>query len=163
MGKEYRALISRLLRAAKRHYGPALVSLAVFGSVARGQARPDSDLDILIICDRLPRGRMRRAEEFGAEIEAKLEPFLRTLRRKGFSTSLMPVFKTVEEARLKSPLFLDMVHDAHIAFDRGGFFEGILQAMRRRLGELKARRVYRGRQWYWILKPDYKFGEVIRL
>ncbi|MBI5242263.1 MAG: nucleotidyltransferase domain-containing protein [Elusimicrobia bacterium] len=163
MEKEYRALIRRLMRAAKRHYGRNLVSLVVFGSIARDQARPDSDLDVLIICDRLPRGRMRRAEEFGAEIEAKLEPFLETLRKKGFSTCLMPVFKTVEEARRKSPLFLDMVHDALIVCDRNGFFEGILHGMRRRLKELNARRVYRGRQWYWILKPDYKFGEVISL
>jgi len=39
------------------------VSLVVFGSVARRSARPDSDLDFLVIADRLPDGRMARVAE----------------------------------------------------------------------------------------------------
>jgi len=29
--------------------------------------------------------------------------------------------------------------------------------------ELKAERVRIGKRWYWRLKKDYKFGEVIRI
>lgn len=56
------------------------------------------------------------------------------------------------------PLYLDMVEDAVIFFDRDGFFSGILEKLRKRLNELGAERVRLGKRWYWRLKRDYKFG-----
>jgi len=61
------------------------------------------------------------------------------------------------------PLYLDIVEDAVIFFDRDGFFSGILEKLRKRLNELGAERVRLGKKWYWRLKRDYKFGEVIEI
>jgi len=36
----------------------------IFGSVARRTPNPESDLDILVLADRLPHGRMARVKEF---------------------------------------------------------------------------------------------------
>jgi hypothetical protein len=47
---------SRLLDALLSLYGDNLVSLVVYGSVARGRARRDSDLDLLVVFEDLPRG-----------------------------------------------------------------------------------------------------------
>lgn len=47
------------LRSLAREYGA--VSLRVFGSVARGEARPDSDVDLLVVF-RQPIGLLRRGE-----------------------------------------------------------------------------------------------------
>ena len=149
-------------RRSSKRYGRGLASLVVFGSVARGQAGDDSDVDCLIICDELPRGRMRRVRGFSA-VEEDLAPVLAALAGRGIFTEVMPVLKTVEEALQRSPLFLDMVHDALILHDRQGFFRGVLAGMKARLDELGARRVYQDRRWYWILKPDFKPGEVFHL
>ena len=35
--------------------------------------------------------------------------------------------------------------------------------MRARLEELGAQRVRLGKRWYWVLKKDYRWGEVIEL
>ncbi len=43
-----------------------MVSLCVFGSVAAGAMKPDSDIDILLVCELLPNGRMTRVREFEA-------------------------------------------------------------------------------------------------
>lgn len=83
-------------------------------------------------------------------------------RLEGFPT-LSAVLKTPEEVQKGSPLFLDMVEDAELLYDRGGFFQGVLQRLRRRLKELGAKRVFRGTRWYWVLKPDIKPGEVFEL
>ncbi|MDP2755764.1 MAG: nucleotidyltransferase domain-containing protein, partial [Nitrospirota bacterium] len=48
----------------KKHYGHRLVSIVVFGSVARETYRADSDIDILLIANRLPKGRTKRVAEF---------------------------------------------------------------------------------------------------
>ena len=37
------------VEALGRHFGERLVSVVVFGSQARGEARPESDLDVLIV------------------------------------------------------------------------------------------------------------------
>jgi predicted nucleotidyltransferase len=160
--ERFRELEQRLLGEIKALYGERLVSVVVFGSAARGTQRFDSDLDLLIIAKRLPKGRMRRIEEFAA-VEERLDLFLESLQRKGIDTSLSPVFKTPEEAERGSPLFLDLVEDARILFDREGFFSAVLVRLRNRLDALGARRIWRGNAWYWDLKPDYRPGEVIEL
>ncbi|MBM4242803.1 MAG: nucleotidyltransferase domain-containing protein [Deltaproteobacteria bacterium] len=159
---QFAELIRAVEVAAIGVYGDRLMSLVVFGSVGRGTARPDSDLDLLLVADPLPRGRMARVAEFAA-VEDALAPRLRRLRDQGLTTEISPVFKTGEEAAHGSPLFLDMVEDARIVLDRDGFFAGILARLRGRLHELGARRVWRGARWYWDLKPDRRPGEVIEL
>ena len=74
------------------------------------------------------------------------------------------VTKTPAEARHHSPLYLDMVEDARILVDRDGFFAAVLESMRARMHVLGSRRVYLpDRSWYWDLKPDFRFGEVVEI
>ena len=73
-----------------------------------------------------------------------------------------PVILDVEEARRRRPIYLDMVMDAVIVYDREGFFEGVLKGLAERLEALGAERRL-GRLWYWVLKRDYRPGEVIEL
>lgn len=148
-------IFSALLGACEEVYGERLVTVAVFGSAGRGTARPDSDLDFVLIADPLPDGRMRRVAEFET-VEKLLGQRLRV-------PFLSPVFKTREEAERGSPLFLDMTEDARILFDRDGFFAARLERLRKRLQELGSRRIWRGDAWYWDLKPDYRPGEVFEI
>ncbi len=96
-------------------------------------------------------------------VEEGLEEALAGLQAQGIQGTLCPVFKTPEEAEAGSPLFLDMVQDARLLYDRDGFFAKRLAGLRRRLAELGAKRIWRGNVWYWDLKPDYKPGEVFEL
>ncbi|MHB0887061.1 MAG: nucleotidyltransferase domain-containing protein [Bacillota bacterium] len=160
--EEYELLVTRLGEATRATYGPRLVSIVLFGSTARGTPGPESDVDVLIVADPLPAGRLKRVAEFG-DIESELDVILRPMREKGLAVSLSPVFKTPEEVKAGSPLFLDMTEDGRILFDRDCFMEVYLQNLRDRLRSLGARRVqYRG-AWYWDLKPDYRPGDVIDL
>jgi lipid A disaccharide synthetase len=56
-----------------------------------------------------------------------------------------------------------MVYDAVILYDKDGFFESVLDRLRARLNELGAQRIVVGRNWYWRLKRDFRFGEVIEI
>lgn len=53
--------------------------------------------------------------------------------------------------------------NARILYDRGRFLEGALDGLRARLARLGARRIWRGKAWFWDLKPDYRPGEVFDL
>ena len=155
-------LIGDLLDACRRHYGPRLVSLAVFGSVGRGTPRPDSDLDVLIVAEGLPQGRVARADEFRA-VETLLAPRLKEARRAGLAALVSPVFKTRGEIDQSSPLLLDMTEDARIVYDPSGFLTEALARLKARLAERGARRIWKGSAWIWDLKPDYKPGEEFEL
>jgi uncharacterized protein len=46
-----RKALDDYVAAVRKHYGSRLVDVLVFGSRARGDARPDSDVDLAIILD----------------------------------------------------------------------------------------------------------------
>ncbi|MCD6413693.1 MAG: nucleotidyltransferase domain-containing protein [Elusimicrobia bacterium] len=158
----FNILEKALLREIKDFYGQRLVSVAVFGSSARGTQNFESDMDILIVADGLPSGRIKRVKEF-ATVEKKIERFLKKAKTKGVSIDISPVIKSREEVEAGSPLFLDMVEDAKIIFDRNGFFRRRLLRLKEKLNSMGAKRIWKEGFWYWVLKPDYKFGDVIEL
>ena len=76
---------------------------------------------------------MKRVAEF-AKVEQKLTPLLNKMREQhGIDTSLSPVFKMRSEVLQGSLLFLDMLDDAHLLYDRDHFFSRYLAALRERL------------------------------
>lgn len=161
--KRFKELEKLLLSDIKSYYGDRLISVVVFGSVARETQTFESDLDVLVVAKGLPNGRMKRIREFES-VEEKIEPFLESLRKEdGINTYISAVIKTPEEAEKGSPLFLDMVEDAKILFDKDRFFHKRLERLRNRLKELGSKRIWKGNAWYWDLKPDYTPGEVFEI
>ena len=159
----YRTVIQNLLSALIRLYGDNLTSLVIYGSVARGNPRMDSDIDMLVIFEELPKPMSDRIRMF-EKAEDEVQLLLDELLNRGYAITLSPLIKTREEAERFSPLYLDMTEDAVIIYDKGGFFEGVLTRIINRLRELGAVRVWvSDRAWYWVLKKDYKFGEVIEI
>jgi len=152
----------KIKKAVIAIYGERLISFVIFGSVGRRTATSESDIDILIIADKLPCGRMARVKEF-EKVEEVLAKDFEKLNKKGVYLSLSPVIKTKEEVLFGSPLFLDMVDDALIIFDRNKFFNNYLKKFKDRLKRLGAKRINLGSYWYWILKSDYKLGEVFEI
>lgn len=143
-------------------YGDRLVAVALFGSVARGGYRPDSDIDLMVVADPLPRGRIPRVREFDA-VRLRVDPLVKAAETAGVFTRVAAIFKTRDEVAQHPPILLDMTEDARLLFDRDGFLAGELEALRRRMRELGSRRHFAGNAWWWDLKPDYKPGEVFSL
>ncbi|MCQ4343115.1 MAG: nucleotidyltransferase domain-containing protein [Sulfolobaceae archaeon] len=158
----YATLLNNMLKIMKEEFKDDLISVVVYGSVARGDNRNDSDVDLLIIMKNLPKDSMlKRIRLFETKVEDKLN--LDEYWKMGYYISLSPVLKTPEEAEKFSPLYLDMVYDAVILYDSNYFFTRILQKLRDRLKELGAERVRMGKKWYWVLKKDSRFGETVEL
>jgi len=160
--EHFKAVVDAFREACLDFYGERLVSIAVFGSVAKGTMRPDSDIDLLLVVDHLPKGRMPRMREFEA-VETHLQPLLDKAARHGVHTTLSPVFKTPQELAYGSLLFLDMTHTVSILYDRDSKLRKYLDQLSSRLKVLGARRIEKGGGYYWLLKPDLKPGEDFTL
>ncbi len=138
--------------------GPRLRSLVLFGSLARGQGTARSDVDLLVVAEGFPRSLVERRRPL-------LAVWSQVRSRHALpAVEWSLVTKTPEEARFHSPLYLDIVEDGVLLVDRGQFFETVLDAMRARMRELGSRRVFlEDGSWYWDLKPDFRFGEVVEI
>ncbi len=162
MKEIYENIVYKLLEACKLYYGDRLISFCLFGSVARETMSNESDIDFLIVVKNLPVGRVERTLEF-LNIERNLMQVLIEARRKGIYTGFSPVIKTPEEVQMGSLLFLDMLEDGKILFDRDDFLKKYFEKFREKLKSLGAKRVKTGDAWHWVLKSDYKPDEIFEI
>jgi hypothetical protein len=161
---EYQALADEYTRAVHGFFGDRLISVAFFGSVARGTAGKESDIDVLVVAENLPRDVGLRFRETGPVHDAlKRTDAYRNLRLQGRSGFVSDIFLTPEETKTHPPILLDICYDGVLVYDRARFLEGVLGDIDRRLKELKAKKVIASKGYYWILKPDAKPSEVVEI
>lgn len=145
-------LLVRLAEACRQVYGGRLVSLAVFGSVARDRPRPDSDIDLLLVVDSLPSAGLAPTEEFAA-VEARMAPWLERARREGVDTRLSPIIRAAAEAETTGLPFIDMALEARILLDRDRFLAEAVERLRQGLVGSGAERVVTRGPAHWRVKP----------
>jgi predicted nucleotidyltransferase len=143
------------LRLLQARWGKQLVSVVLFGSWARGEARAESDIDLLVISEHFPRSRLDRHREIFEAAKAVSQDFVTRV-------SVMPL--TPVEAQTTKPFYLGMLTAHVILYDRDAFFTTRLTRLQQRLAALGAeRRVDADGYEYWLLKPDLKLGETVEL
>lgn len=148
-------LLKSYVHSLQELFQERLISVVLYGSVPRGSATPESDIDILIAL---------RDSERAEDWKARHRAHEALMEHYPDAWKIRAILLSLPEARKNRYLYLDMTEDALLLFDSGGFFQGKLDDMRRRLGELGSRRVWlRDGSWYWDLKPDLRFGEQFEL
>ena len=157
----FKALADRVVIEYRAALGDDLVAIALFGSVARSQARPDSDLDVYVVTRRPSLGDPR-LRAMWRRIEAS--PEHQALVAEGYLPTPSPVPHTVDDLRRHPWILLDIAHHGIVLYDPESLLERELDAVRRRMAQLGSRRVeLPDGSWYWDLKPDWRPGEVVDL
>jgi len=162
LNETLKSFAEKYAQLAKENLGANLVSVALFGSVARGEAKPTSDIDLLIVCEDLPKGMFKR-HAFLEPVREQLQGDLEGLWKQGVYADFTELVYTKDEANRFHWVYLDMLEDAVILYDENGFLRGVFEKLRKRLKELGAQRRMLGKIRYYDLKPDLMPGEVIEL
>lgn len=162
----YQDLIGVFLKILEKRFGKSLISVVLYGSVARGKASQTSDVDLLIILGDPPKNYHRRLDPI-LESQKQLECSSMYKKIKD-QLGVFPFFSYLilskEEAQENRYIYLDMIEDGKILYDRDGFFFRKMQGMKKRIKELGSKKIYlEDGSWYWDLKPDLKPGEVFAL
>jgi Nucleotidyltransferase domain. len=162
--KDYLDFLELVVARTLEGFWDKLVSLVIFGSVAAGRARAESDVDLLVVAEGLAENYSDRLA-FWREIMAGLESErLRLWREKRLYPLVDPVLLTPSEAKRIQPFYLDLLDNAVIIYDRDEFMRRVLEDLRARLKALGAIRVeLPNGSWYWVIKPSAGFGELIEV
>jgi Nucleotidyltransferase domain. len=126
----YKSLLEKLTKLLQEEFQDKLISVVLYGSVARGDNRKDSDIDLLLVIKDLPKTITERVILFD-KVERKLDDYIMRLMDDGYYITFSPVLKTPEEAMRFSPIYMDMTEDAIILYDKNGFFRKVLEKLRR--------------------------------
>ncbi len=134
----------QVVAALRTALGDRLVAVVLFGSRARGEAREDSDWDVLVIAGVLPESHWERYRLIRQAL----------LGVRGGTVSV--VAKTLEEFESHVvPLYLDIALDGQACFDPTGYAEKKLSQLRwiiERKG-LYRERTAAGDLWRWKTPP----------
>ena len=156
---EQAEIIEKLLDRIIEFYGDNLVSLAVFGSFARGEPKLNSDLDILIILKK-KEGIGKELERFQEHIESVVDAKLQRLCEvHGIDMEISPLILSEEDAKFFNPIYLDMVEHSIIIFDRGGLLQKILDRVREKMGNIK--KLEFGATYIWDMTQENLIGEKL--
>ncbi|RZN35154.1 MAG: nucleotidyltransferase domain-containing protein [Methanophagales archaeon ANME-1-THS] len=162
--QEYRAYTDLIVTLLNRSLGENLVSVVLFGSVARGEAGEGSDIDLLIVAKNFEPFKSRFDVFNKLEWDLKTSKAYRDLKEKKLGTLISPIPHTPEEIKRNPPILLDIITDGIILYDTDNFMSLHLKELRKKLVKLGARKIFLGNgRWYWDLKPDYRLHEVVEL
>jgi predicted nucleotidyltransferase len=100
-----RAAVMALVHAVRRDVGAPLACALLFGSKARRTARPDSDVDVLLVFRRLPDDR----EPYATQAEQVAET---VARRTGVPVGVWSVSNDDLAAGRRTPMLVDALDDA---------------------------------------------------
>lgn len=163
MKSPYKELVNEIYKKCIEFYKESLVSFAIFGSVAREKTNPYSDIDILIISENLPTGRRKRILDFIKNIELPLKEKIKQYQKKGYFVEISPVIKNPKEVEFGSFLYLDMIEESQILYDKNNFFKNYLKRLKDKLRKNGAKKIYKKGGYYWVLKEPIDTNEEIEL
>lgn len=129
-GRYGKALMDFRDRVVKE-LGDRIDAIVVYGSVARGEDREDSDIDVLVVGR--GKGIRSRVSEIGYDIDYE----------NNFETFITPVYYTREELEHRmgvgSPFIHEVLREGVALYD-GGIFKGIREKMLGAGGRIPSRR-----------------------
>ncbi len=122
-GKVGSSPLDRLTQACRRTFGPDLAGLALFGSVARGEEFPDSDLDLLLV--------MVDSRPIRRELYTRWEKDVAAIAEAHFTREVTPHFVHLPARREEAGgLWLEVALDATVLWERGRELSDALRAIR---------------------------------
>ncbi|MBI4373537.1 MAG: nucleotidyltransferase domain-containing protein [Deltaproteobacteria bacterium] len=146
----------------QNYYSEHLIVLAVYGSYARGENRPDSDIDLFIVLEKLPeKGSLKKHEAFVREVELPLDPLWSICSKEGIRMEVSALILSREQAKAFLPLYLDMAEHCLILTDKDDFLRKKLDQVGQQMKRWGSQKREVGGHWYWEIRPGTRWDEVV--
>jgi predicted nucleotidyltransferase len=155
-------ILDIFISSVKLMSGVKIISIAAFGSIARSNGTPESDIDLIIVY----KGRRKDIEKKVLEVILRLRETreYQYLEKLGFYPEISPIFMSVPELENHPWILLDVVDHGIILQDSNNRLRNELMRMEEKMTKFGSKKItLPDGSWYWNLKPDLKVGEVFEL
>lgn len=162
--EHYKNLLLEFKEILFEKVGENLVSIVLYGSVARKDAKKTSDIDLLIILEYEKDYFNMLKPLMDSFKELKKKEVYKKFLKKGIKPYLSFLVFSKKEALKNRWIYLDMLEDAIIIYDKNKFFEKKIKEFERKLKKFGSRKVkLPDGRWYWEIKPSLKAGEIFEI
>ena len=159
----FRDYLYNFVKLMKENYKEDLLSIILFGSVARGKWNNESDIDLFIIFTNKSSLRTtinNRLTKIISGYERKSK--LRNSKGDRLFSTIQDISLVIKDLHTFRTLFYDIAMDGIILFDRNQTGFQFLKKIKKRIEEKGLRRIFiKENDYYWERKV--KFGEIIEL
>ena len=125
ISKKHEKAINEFVKECKKKFGENLISVVLFGSVARGTATKYSDIDLLVVVKDLPADWRKR--------DKLLDDVVMNILLK-HQLRIFPIITTpkaiINSQEIGNPLFYGILTGYKKLFDKNSFFEGVMNNVR---------------------------------
>lgn len=158
----YWPLIKRFSETIIEDLKEKISAIVVFGSVARGTTRKDSDIDILILLESKEKPVLEKLLKINIDSYNWSEN--QRLLEEDIYTKIFAIKETERELRDNPLILLDILDHGVILYDPQDKLENLLSDLDKKLKSLRAKKiVFSDGKWCWDLKPDWKPGEIVEI
>ena len=126
--REFMPLLKKYINFLKREFGDDLISVCLFGSIAKGDFKCGSDIDVLVVIKGLPLDigyRIRRISHIKRKLKATEE--YKALKNRNLPRLISEVIFTPEEIKKHPSILLDITIDGIILYDKDNFLKKELE------------------------------------
>ena len=159
----FRDYLYNFVKLMKEDYKEDLLSIILFGSVARVKWNNESDIDLLIIFTNKSSLRTtinKRLTKIISDYERKSK--LRNSKGDRLFSTIQDISLEIKDLHTFRTIFYDIAMDGIILFDRNQTGFHFLRKIKKRIEEKGLRRVFiKENDYYWERNVD--FGEIIEL
>jgi hypothetical protein len=159
----FRDYLYNFVKLMKENYKEDLLSIILFGSVARGKWNNASDIDLFIIFTNKSSLRTtinNRLTKIISDYERKSK--LRNSKGNRLFSTIQDISLVLKDLHTFRTIYYDIAMDGIILFDRGQTGFQFLKKIKKRIEEKGLKRIFiKENDYYW--ERNVKFGEIIEL
>ena len=160
----FRDYLFNFAKILKKNFEDNLLSVILFGSVARGKWTIESDLDLFAIVSNTYSGEIQLSQKIiDLIIEFEQSHSVKDDNGKDISPSIQVISLFLKELDIFRTIFYDIAVDGILIYDRNQFGAKFIKKIKDRIKEKGLKRIFNSDNDFYWKRRNIKFGEIVEL